>query len=210
MTSIAGVILAGGGGTRLGGVRKGDLKIGGRRLIDRAADALAGTHPLLVATGPRSERACRLPSAAIGVADIDSPVGGPLAGLAAAVGLLVRSPTPPEFVLSMAVDTPLFPADFAERALSEMKTGAMAVVGCHAGQPYPTNALWRLAVLADLPRQVMADRAPRSLAILLASLGARHLECVEADGADPFANANTLADLIYLAGRVGFSTGSQK
>ncbi|MFN4211385.1 MAG: NTP transferase domain-containing protein, partial [Devosia sp.] len=40
MTLPHAVIIAGGRGERLGGVRKADLRLGGRRLVDRVADEL--------------------------------------------------------------------------------------------------------------------------------------------------------------------------
>ena len=58
MTRCAGAILAGGGGTRLGAALKGLLEVGGERIVDRFARALAGAADdlLLVA----SARVCEL------------------------------------------------------------------------------------------------------------------------------------------------------
>jgi len=45
------VVLAGGGGRRLGGVDKAALEVGGRRLLDRVLDAVAGAQSVVV-VGP--------------------------------------------------------------------------------------------------------------------------------------------------------------
>ena len=50
-------MLAGGGATRMGGVPKGLLEVGGRRVLDRVIDALVralGSPPLLVANAPEA------------------------------------------------------------------------------------------------------------------------------------------------------------
>jgi molybdopterin-guanine dinucleotide biosynthesis protein A len=50
-------VLAGGGATRMGGVPKGLLEVGGRRVLDRVVDALVaalGSPPLLVANAPEA------------------------------------------------------------------------------------------------------------------------------------------------------------
>ena len=54
---VQGAVLAGGGATRMGGVPKGLLEVGGRRVLDRVIDALVaalGSPPLLVANAPEA------------------------------------------------------------------------------------------------------------------------------------------------------------
>ncbi|WP_350347486.1 NTP transferase domain-containing protein [Agromyces sp. G08B096] len=88
MVAFDAVVLAGGRGSRLGGVAKAQLAVGGRRLVDRvvAAAAAAGARRVIVA-GPAETATPRLERAGLDlrvVAD-DPPFGGPLAGLAAAL-----------------------------------------------------------------------------------------------------------------------------
>jgi molybdopterin-guanine dinucleotide biosynthesis protein A len=79
----AGAILGGGRATRLGGVAKGLLEVGGRRMIDRVADALAPvTSELLLVTGD-PDAAGWLPGARV-VRDV-LPGGGSAAGIHAAL-----------------------------------------------------------------------------------------------------------------------------
>ncbi|PYO61669.1 MAG: hypothetical protein DMD28_08480 [Gemmatimonadetes bacterium] len=54
---MRGAVLAGGAARRYGGLPKGLEEIGGRRILDRVADAVAaatGAPPLLVANDPRA------------------------------------------------------------------------------------------------------------------------------------------------------------
>lgn len=74
------VILAGGRGSRLGGVSKGDLEVGGRRLVDITVGAArdAGASRVIVVGSVAVD------APAVVVSE-DPPFGGPAAGLAAAL-----------------------------------------------------------------------------------------------------------------------------
>ena len=55
MTGVRGAVLAGGGARRYGGLPKGLVELGGRRILDRVVDAVRAvteTPPLLVANAP--------------------------------------------------------------------------------------------------------------------------------------------------------------
>jgi molybdopterin-guanine dinucleotide biosynthesis protein A len=194
MISIAAVILAGGKGERLGGVNKALLTIGTDRFIDRAMAVAASCSPRLLAVGHTS---FDVPNGLIPVPDLDTDYAGPLAGLAAAVDHL--RDVPADLLLSLAVDTPLFPRDFVARALPLLET-APAVIACYAEQDYPTNAVWRLAALSSLPGAVRNSTAPRSLKRLAEALGAVRLDYAPFSHFDPFRNANTPEDLVFLRG----------
>lgn len=208
MARTAAVILAGGLGTRLGGVRKSSLKVGGITLLDRVASTLAGADAIVVTIGgmapvPADGRFISIP-------DLHPESQGPLAGLAAAVEYLLLTGQPPEIVVTAAVDTPFLPSDFFQRARDAIACGAPAIVARHGMQDYPTNAAWRLALLADLPRQVLAGQAPHSLKRLAATLNAEPLEWENEGAGDPFSNVNTLRDLMNLELRLQSSTASRK
>ena len=194
MTRIAAVILAGGKGERLGGINKALIEIGGQTLIDRARDAVAGCAPILVAVGSAPFEAAGLTP----VADLPTDYAGPLAGVAAAVDVV--GATDVQLLLSLAVDTPFFPHDFLARAMPLIE-GADAVIGCFGTQDYPTNVLWRLGAIRDLPGAVRNDIAPHSLKRLAARLQSVRLDYAAFAADDPFANANTPEDLTYLRAR---------
>jgi molybdopterin-guanine dinucleotide biosynthesis protein A len=190
-TRIAAVILAGGKGERLGGVNKAFLGVGGRRLIDRAMDVVVGCDPILVATG---RAVFDLPTGATAVLDQPDRGGGPLAGVLAAVDALEGSSA--DLLLSLAVDTPLFPTDFLARALAALGD-ARAILAAYGAQDYPTNALWRVDAIRQIPPHL------HSLKGLAASIGAGRLDYAERCAGDPFLNVNTPADLAMLEGLLG-------
>ena len=198
--TIAGLILAGGRGERLGGAIKSGLVVGGVRLLDRVADRLAGCAPLLVAHGRIDPELLGLGAAMIAVRDLEGDYAGPLAGLAGAMAYLNTLSTPPELLVSVAVDTPFLPVDFVERLVGGLGEGA-AAVAAYAGQPYPTNAIWRVARFRDLPERVAAGSAPRSLKSLAAAAGGVDVTWPVTAAGDPFANVNTPADLAELEHR---------
>lgn len=197
MSRIAAVILAGGRGERLGGVNKALIEIGGVTLLDRALVATASCDLRLLAVGPNdwggggdTEH----------VLDLETDYGGPLAGVAAAVDRLAVSP--PDILFSLAVDTPLFPADFLTRAMPLLET-APAVLASYGEQDYPTNAIWTFAAIQSLADDVRRGSAPHSLKRLADGLGAARLDYARLTPSDPFRNANTPEDLAFLRGEAG-------
>ncbi len=198
--SVAGLILAGGRGERLGGTIKSELPVGGVRLLERVAARLDGCSPLLVAHGRIAPGLLRLESRMIGVADLDSDYAGPLAGFAGAIAYLKPQARPPELLVSVAVDTPFLPADYVARLVDKLGE-APAAVAAYGGQPYPTNSIWRIGRFRDLPEHVLAGTAPRSLKSLCAQAGGHLIEWPVGDAGDPFANVNTPEDLVVLEQR---------
>lgn len=198
----AALILAGGRGERLGGAIKSELVVGGVRLLERAQVALAGCAPMLVGHGRIDPALLRLPDAMVAVRDLDGDYAGPLAGFAGAMAYLNTLDAPPELLVSVAVDTPLLPADFVERLVSGLDDGPAALAS-YGGQSYPTNAIWRVARFRDLPQRVAAGTAPHSLKSLAAHAGGVVVEWPVTNAGDPFANANTPEDLAELEQRAG-------
>lgn len=197
MTSPHLVIIAGGAGERLGGVRKADLRVGGRRLIDRVMDAVSERqYPLMISIGPAGRHSVNV-AGAVAVPDLPSPVGGPLAGLAAAVANLQERGIGTGLLVSVTVDTPFLPADFVA-ILRQGLGDAPATYAAWGDQFYPPNALWRIEALAGLPTQVAADRAPHSLKALHRLLGSHQVDWMKHARENPFVNLNTVADLLAL------------
>ena len=193
MSQLAAVVLAGGRGERLGGAVKSELRIGGVRLLDRVRSALGSVSPVLVAHGRLDPTLLHLNGGLLPIPDLPADYGGPLAGVAAALAWCLAQPQPPEFLLSVAVDTPFLPPDFLTRLAAAIGDGAVAMAACET-QDYPTNALWRVGALAALPRQVADGTAPRSLWRVAAAFRAARVVWPKAPGGDPFANLNTPSD----------------
>lgn len=195
--SIAGLILAGGRGERLGGVVKSELLVGGVRLIERVATRLEGCSPLLVAHGRIAPAALHLMDGMSAVPDLEGDYAGPLAGFAGALAHIGTLTTAPDLLVSAAVDTPFLPADFIARLVAGLGE-APAAIAAYGGQPYPTNGIWRVARFRDLPERVLAGTAPRSLKSLCAAAGGHTIEWPVSAAGDPFANVNTPEDVATL------------
>ncbi len=199
MSKVHGLILAGGHGSRLGHVRKADLRLGGMRLIERVAARLSGVaRPVLISTGfgetVTLENALCLPD---GMGDKQ----GPMAGLVAGVRHQLPQAEPDDVLICVAVDTPFLPDDFVARMIAALADGAAASHAVFGETLYPTNAAYRLSALADLPRQFDSGAAPNSPRRLLDLLGAVKIDWSGAVSGDPFANLNTLEDLVRLSRR---------
>jgi molybdopterin-guanine dinucleotide biosynthesis protein A len=118
--SWAAVVLAGGRGSRLGGVDKASVVVDGRTLLDHVLDAVAGARRIVV-VGPRKDGV-----PAVTWAREDPPGGGPVAGLAAGLAH-VRT----DLVVVLAVDQPGITRSTVDRLLAAVGSAVVgsAVVG---------------------------------------------------------------------------------
>ena len=218
LNDITGCVLAGGQGSRMGGVDKGLQDFLGQPLAARALQRLAPqVGPLLVNANRHPERYAALAQAymACVVADAGDRAAqaylGPLAGFLAALQVCQ---TP--WLLTVPCDTPNFPLDLAERMLAAASQHQAELVLAHGwerrdtsdGRPDPhLPAQMRAQPVFCLLRTSLRD----SLQDYLASGGrkidtwtAQHRSahaCWDRPEDDPqaFANANTLAQLQALA-----------
>lgn len=97
MSTIGAILLAGGTGSRLGGVDKAALRLGGTTLLDRALAALTGFEVVVVGP-PRDVSGARVVRE---VPPSSGPAAAAVAGLAALPGV--------DEVLLLAVDLPRLP-----------------------------------------------------------------------------------------------------
>ena len=198
---ITGLVLAGGRGTRMGGVDKGLQPFKGQPL------ALHALQRLQSQVGPCMLNANRsLPTyQSFGVAvhtDVLPDYAGPLAGFLTG---LTHCTTP--WLLTGPSDSPCFPADLAERmAASAMQTGAQIVLaaGPEAGRdgslhvrPQPVFALLHHSLLPSLQAFVAQggrkiDAWTQQHPQALCRFDQPH------DSPLAFANANTLDELQAL------------
>jgi molybdopterin-guanine dinucleotide biosynthesis protein A len=181
---ICGLILAGGQGSRLGGVDKAFLALHGRPLIEHVLLRLAPQ----VACVAISANGILLRFAAYGLPVLpDAPEHagkGPLAGVAA--GLAWAQGGGAEALLTIPVDTPFVPLNFG------LALQPAPAVACHAGRQHHLAALWRVDFLSALEGFL---KQPGSYKVrdALALMGAR---AVDFPGdMDPFLNINTPGDL---------------
>ncbi|CAN5522972.1 MAG: molybdenum cofactor guanylyltransferase [Actinomycetota bacterium] len=100
-------MLSGGRGRRLGGVDKGSLEVGGKRLIDRVLGALAVARRIVV-VGPPLKVSTEVLWTSEEPAD-----GGPVAGLAAGLTLVEEG-----IVVVVAVDMPFVTQSLVTRLVA--------------------------------------------------------------------------------------------
>jgi molybdopterin-guanine dinucleotide biosynthesis protein A len=131
------VVLAGGGGQRLGGVDKGALLVGGRSLLDHVLVATEGARATVV-VGP--ERATARP---VTWACEDPAGGGPLAALAAGLAAL----PPGGVVVVLATDLPDLDAAALARLLAGLGEADGVVFVDAGGRRQPLAAAYRAAAL---------------------------------------------------------------
>ncbi len=179
---IAGLILAGGGARRMGGIDKPLLTVGGQTIMARIIAALDLTHIAISANGDPARFAVHgcpvLP---------DGPFAnaGPLAGLLA--GLDWAFCLGAEALLSVPGDTPFVPSGLAAALWPPPACAA------HGGRVHHLIALWPISVRATL-RAVLSAPGPRHAGRFAGSIGMRQVD-FPATAWDPFLNVNTPADL---------------
>ena len=142
--TIAGLILAGGRGTRLGEVDKALVPLGGRPLIAHARQRLERQVDSLYisANGDPARFGGTLPVLADSLADHPGPLAGILAGLERAADDGHAA------LVSVACDTPFFPLDLVARLRAE--GDGMVAVAESRGRRHPVFALWPVALAADM------------------------------------------------------------
>jgi len=134
-------LIAGGQGSRLGGVDKALLRIGGRRQIDRLIEAFAPmASEVLISRGPWP-RPEGIDAAVRCLPDLLDAGGGPFAGLDA-----IAADCSASWLLTLPIDLHAWPADLAD-ALWDASEGGSGSVLEDAGGLQPLIALWQLPVL---------------------------------------------------------------
>jgi len=192
--NIAGLILAGGRATRMGGEDKALLPLGGRPLVQHAIERLRPQVGMLAlnANGDPSRFGCTglqvIPDGVPGFA-------GPLAGLLA--GLEWAAERGADAVVTVAVDTPFFPSDLVARLKAAAEEeGATAAVAATRGPKgvklHPTFGLWPVDCRAALAEALATGT--RRVRDWSEACGAVTL--VFCDAGEPFFNVNTPDDLV--------------
>ena len=199
---IAGVILAGGRATRMGGGDKGLRVVGGQRLIDHVIARLVpqvGTLAINANGDPARLAEFGLPVLADSLPDHPGPLAGVLAGLdwAAAQGA--------QAIVTAAADTPFFPRDLVARLQAHAGPSGLCLTASpdETGkmQRQPTFGLWPVALRDDLRAALIGGL--RKIVLWTDSHGAG-LATFDSTPFDPFFNVNTPEDITLaetLAGR---------
>jgi len=189
MITVTGLVLAGGQGSRMGGVDKGLAPFRGRPMVAHAIERLAPqVDEILVNANRNPEAYARFGHRVI--ADEIPGFAGPLAGfergLAHARGQLVAT---------VPCDSPFLPADLVARLRAALEgAGAQLAVARTGDQPHPVFCLMRREVHASLAAFLASGQ--RKIDKWYASLSV--VEVAFDDEADAFANINTRDELAGL------------
>lgn len=188
---IAGIILAGGEGRRLGGADKALLPLAGRPLLSHGIDRLAPQVGVLAvsANGDPS----RLIGFGLPVLP-DEAAMGPLSGILA--GLRWASGAGAGALVSVPVDTPFLPADLVNRLCDG---GTDVPVMAESGRLHPAIACWPVTLAAPLAGFLTSGAKARVLDFALAH-GARRVAFPDPRAFD---NLNTPEDLALAEARLG-------
>ncbi len=195
MIAPAGVILAGGRATRMGGGDKGLLPLGGRTILARVVERIGpqvGGLALNANGDPARFADLGLPV----IADAADDRPGPLAGVLA--GLDWAAETGATHIVTVAADTPFFPGDLVPQLLLAAEAQGRPIALAATPDPdrgiarHPTFGLWPVALRDDL-RAALGEGVRKVVAWT-----DRHgtaLATFPVERFDPFFNVNTPEDL---------------
>jgi len=145
ISSVTGLILAGGKGSRMGGVDKGLQPLRGRRLVDHVYERFAPQVGGIIINANQNHEEYKT----FGVRVVSDAIGGyagPLAGLHAGLSVSKRP-----FLASVPCDSPFLPADLVERLYRRLdESGTELAVAKTGDQPHPVFSLMRRGVLEHL------------------------------------------------------------
>lgn len=184
--SVTGLILAGGKGSRMGGVDKGLQAFRGKRLVDHVYERLAPQVGGVIINANQNQEAYRT----FGVRVVSDAIGGfvgPLAGFHAGLCVSKRP-----FLASVPCDSPFLPEDLVARLYARIdETGAELAVAKTGDQPHPVFSLMRRGVLDHLYDYL--KEGGRKIDAWYATLNV--VEVAFDDEAEAFSNINTLDEL---------------
>lgn len=194
LDDVAGIVLAGGRGSRMGGADKALLMLQGRPLVAHVITRLGCARAISANGDPARFAGFGLPVLADPLPDHPGPLAGVLAGLDWAAARGVGQ------IVTAAVDTPFFPPDLALRLARAARVSGAAVVlaqGYSDGDSdgrgvrvQPTFGLWCTALAAPL-RAALLD-GQRRIEAVAQQFGATLLPV---EGERAFFNINRPEDL---------------
>jgi molybdopterin-guanine dinucleotide biosynthesis protein A len=188
---ITGLVLAGGKGSRMDGVDKGLVLFNGKAMVEHVLERLAPQVDQILISANREIAQYQAMGHQV-IQDDISGFAGPLAGLQR--GLQVAESS---YVLTAPCDSPLLPANLAERLMNSLiKHDADLAVVKTGRQTQPVFCLYRTSVLPSLVQYLQnggrkVEEWQNSLESISVSFS---------DNAKAFSNINTREELATLEG----------
>ncbi|HEV6967510.1 molybdenum cofactor guanylyltransferase MobA [Roseateles sp.] len=184
MSAVHALVLAGGRGTRMGGLDKGLQLLDGQPLVAHVIARLAPQAQALLISANRHLDAY----AAFGHPVLTDPPGlefaGPLAGMLAGLNAIPDD----AWLLTAPCDSPRLPLDLAARLLAAAADHGLAFA--QAAREHPTHALLHARL-----REPLAEHLSGGGRAVLGWMHSRPHGIAHFDGEAAFANFNHLADL---------------
>jgi molybdopterin-guanine dinucleotide biosynthesis protein A len=182
--SVTGIVLAGGRGSRMGGVDKGLQPLRGKPMIEWVLTRLAPQVSEIVINANQNIERYETYGYRV-VRDEIAGFAGPLAGLHAGLKFAAHP-----FVVTVPCDSPFLPDDLVKRLTAEMTLHDLAVAKT-GNQAHPVFALMKRQVRESLEAFLAAGG--RKIDAWYAAL--KVVEVRFDDEADAFRNINTLEEL---------------
>ncbi|MFQ5766148.1 MAG: molybdenum cofactor guanylyltransferase MobA [Rhodospirillales bacterium] len=185
---VAGVLLAGGRATRMGGGDKSLQILAGRPILERIIErARPQVSDLLVNANGDPARFAHLglPVAA----DVIEGFAGPLAGILTGLEWVAENGSGTGWLASFATDAPFVPADLVTRLVDAVEdAGADMACAASGGRTHPVFGLWPVG-LRDALRHAMEDEEMRKIDRWTARYNLIEVD-FPSDPFDPFFNIN--------------------
>lgn len=194
-SGIAGVILAGGGARRMGGIDKPLEPLGGRAVLAHVVERLAPqVETLALNANGDPERFAGIGLDVVPDTVADRP--GPLAGVLAGMVWAARRPVAFSHIVTVAGDTPFFPTDLVAglEAMAGL-TGRRICIARSMGRNHPVFGYWPVDLAGDLAEFLARSQTFRVSAYAFERHDAAYADFPAPGGRDPFFNINTPADL---------------
>ena len=189
MTEITGLVLAGGQGSRMGGVDKGLQLFRGRPMVAHVIERLAPQVDEILINANRNPQAYEDFGHRV-IADEIEGFAGPLAGFERGLAHAAH-----QLVATVPCDSPFLPEDLVARLLGAMRNAQADLAVARTGeQPHPVFCLMRRGVHASL-REFLAS-GQRKIDRWYSQL--RVVEVAFDDEPDAFLNINTREELSRL------------
>jgi molybdopterin-guanine dinucleotide biosynthesis protein A len=186
---ISSIILAGGRGTRMGGIDKGLVKLQQKSLIKHLIERLTPQVDEIIINANREIMHYQALGYAV-LQDETADFIGPLAGIS--LGL---KHTKHEYLLTTPCDSPLLPLDLTQRLLSSLlEHHAEIAVASSNGDAHPVFCLCKKSVLPSLI--IYLEQGGRKVSAWQKSLN--YVEVDFSDNPETFINLNTFEDLAAL------------
>ncbi|HEY8277620.1 MAG TPA: molybdenum cofactor guanylyltransferase MobA [Methyloceanibacter sp.] len=193
---VAGVLLAGGRSSRIGGGDKCLLQLRGKPLLTHAIERLEAQVSTLVlnANGdPKRFASFGLP--VIGDGNDEQP--GPLAGVLAGMEWADAEAPDMRFIVTVPIDTPFFPDDLVARLVGAQQGREVPAIAASDSGEHPVFGIWPVALAATLRRDLASGlRKTLDWAHAQGAVTARFAPArIQGRAVEPFFNINEAKDL---------------